>query len=275
MPTSQYAVVNDLTGIVQTSANTVANKHKPNNRQRLFRSLRRTKSLHSPLSLGCNNRPLRRPRHPLPTLLGALGVIFATSQLQASTVFINELHYDNEGSDSNEGIELAGVAGFNIDGWQLQFYNGNNGGIYKSSDLAGTFSDQYNGFGIMHIVTGALQNGPADGVALVDSLGNVTEFLSYEGTLAATEGAASGMSSVDIGVAEPVNFPLGMSLQRVGQGGQGSDFSWHAGTASFGFANDSQLFASTVSEVPLPAGGVLFASGIAGLLLGSRRGLRN
>jgi hypothetical protein len=39
--------------------------------------------------------------------------------------WINEFHYDNAGTDAGEFIEIAGLAGTNLAGWQLVLYNGN------------------------------------------------------------------------------------------------------------------------------------------------------
>ncbi|MEN9063587.1 ExeM/NucH family extracellular endonuclease [Ponticoccus litoralis] len=58
-----------------------------------------------------------------------------------------------------------------------------------------------------------LQNGAPDGIALVND-GTLVEFLSYEGSFTATEGAAAGVTSTDIGVSESSGTPLGFSLQR-------------------------------------------------------------
>ena len=56
-------------------------------------------------------------------------------QSQASTVFINEIHYDNDGIDVDEGIEIVAQAGTSVEDWQLLFYNGNNGSVYKTNGL--------------------------------------------------------------------------------------------------------------------------------------------
>ena len=40
----------------------------------------------------------------------------------ATTVFINELHYDNSGPDTNEGIEIAGEVGKFLDMFCAQRY---------------------------------------------------------------------------------------------------------------------------------------------------------
>jgi hypothetical protein len=36
-----------------------------------------------------------------------------------SVVFINEIHYDNAGTDVGEGVEIAGTAGTDLTGWVL------------------------------------------------------------------------------------------------------------------------------------------------------------
>jgi uncharacterized protein len=59
-----------------------------------------------------------------------------------------------------------------------------------------------------------IQNGPIDGVALVQGT-TVLEFLSYEGTFTATNGPAAGRPSTDIGVAESGTEPVGQSLAKV------------------------------------------------------------
>ena len=40
-------------------------------------------------------------------------------------VWINELHYDNAGTDVNEFVEVAGPAGTPLDGWSIVLYDGN------------------------------------------------------------------------------------------------------------------------------------------------------
>ncbi len=196
----------------------------------------------------------------------ALMLTLGTPVAQAATVFINEFHYDNIGADEGEGVELAGSAGLSIDGWQLAFYNGTNGSAYRTEDLAGSFSNDQNGFGFLYFALGGLQNGP-DGIALLDSDSNVIEFLSYEGSFVASDGAANGMRSIDIGI-EETNTPIGQSLQRIGRGERATDFSWQLQTASPGILNSNQQFATAV---PLPASAWLFATALLGLLRGRHR----
>ncbi len=52
--------------------------------------------------------------------------------------WVNEIHYDNDGEDVDEFVEIAGPSGLVLDGWQLVGYNGNGGRVYRTIDLAGT-----------------------------------------------------------------------------------------------------------------------------------------
>ena len=130
--------------------------------------------------------------------------------------FISEIHYDNAGVDVNERIELEGPAGVNVTGWSLLLYNGNGGGVYTTINLSGVFPDLCTGRGVLTFVlpTDGLQNGSPDGIALVAPGNSVIEFLSYEGTMTATSGAADDLLSTDIGVTQSNNTPATSSLQR-------------------------------------------------------------
>ena len=134
------------------------------------------------------------------------------------TTWINEIHYDNQGADQGEFVEVAGAAGTDLAGWMLIGYNGPTGGSYRVVELSGTIPDQGADVGTLAFDF-PLQNGARDGIALVNSSGAVVEFLSYEGSLTAGNGPAQGRSSSDIGVSEPGNTPVGHSLQRVSRDG--------------------------------------------------------
>lgn len=187
----------------------------------------------------------------------------------ATPVFINEFHYDNAGADSGEGIEIAGPAGTDLDGWSLQLYNGSNGSVYDSVSLDGTIPAQQAGFGTLAFAQAGLQNGAPDGFALVLPDLTVVQFLSYEGVLTASDGAAAGMTSVDAGVAESPAPDTGYSLQLAGTGSLYEDFAWTAPTvSSFGAINQGQSFSSQ-APLPAPEPGtlLLFAVGAPLLLL--------
>ncbi len=160
-----------------------------------------------------------------------------------SNIFINEIHYDNAGSDSGESIEIAGPAGTDLTGMTLVLYNGSNGTTYKTEELAGVLTDQQSGFGTLSFDISGMQNGAPDGMALIDSDGNVLQFLSYEGSLTATNGPANGMTSTDIGVSEASNTAVGFSLQLAGIGFTSADFTWEAAAENtFNDVNTNQTF---------------------------------
>ncbi|PSN20823.1 hypothetical protein C7271_00035 [filamentous cyanobacterium CCP5] len=144
-------------------------------------------------------------------------MLITHSEVFMATVFINEFHYDNAGTDTGEFIEIAGPVGTNLSGWSLVLYNGNGGGAYDTVALSGVVADQADGFGtvVVDFPPNGLQNGSPDGIALVDTSGNVVEFISYEGSFTAIDGPAVGLTSTDIGVAETSSTPIGQSLQLI------------------------------------------------------------
>src|SRR5574341_1668441 len=167
--------------------------------------------------------------------------------LAQTSVFINEIHYDNTGADAGEAIEVAGPAGTDLTGWSIVLYNGLNGAVYDTDVLSGTIPNLCNGFGVMvlNYPANGIQNGPPDGIALVNPSNAVIQFLSYEGSFTAVDGPANGMISTDIGIAEAGTEPLGQSLQLSGTGQFYQDFTWNSPAAStFGACNTGKNFVS-------------------------------
>jgi hypothetical protein len=162
----------------------------------------------------------------------------------AGEVFVNELHYDNDGDDTGEAIEVAGPAGTDLTGWSLVLYNGNNQLVYDTTPLSGTIPDQQAGMGTVAVFypMNGIQNGAPDGIALVDDTSTVLQFLSYEGTFDANGGPADGMTSIDIGVSENWTTPIGDSLQLMGYGCVYADFTWTTGSETFDAINAAQTF---------------------------------
>jgi hypothetical protein len=167
-----------------------------------------------------------------------------TSGMMAADVWINELHYDNASTDVNEGLEVAGPAGTDLASYSLELYNGATGAVYSSVPLSGIIPNQQAGFGVVWFPIVGIQNGDPDGLALVFGGTQVLQFLSYEGTFTATNGPASGMTSVDIGVFESTTSPVGESLQLVGTGSTYGNFSWNPTTlvATPDLPNQGQTF---------------------------------
>lgn len=182
-------------------------------------------------------------------------------------IFINEIHYDNFSGDVGEAVEIAGPAGTDLSGWSLVLYNGNGGASYGTISLSGIIADQDDGFGTLSFAAPAsgLQNGSPDGLALVDPAGRVIQFLSYEGTMIATNGPANGLTSTDIGVEEDGGTPAGFSVQLVGSGNVANDFTWQSPTSdSFGAVNTGQDFTPANPNGALYIGDASFIEGNSG-----------
>ena len=181
-------------------------------------------------------------------------------QAAEATVWINEFHYDNSGADRDEFIEVAGTAGTSLSGWKLAAYNGSNGQAYLTQTLAGVIPDQDNGYGTLSYPVSSLQNGSPDGIALIDDVGAVVEFVSYEGAFTAVGGDAAGVPSIDIGVSENGSTPQGWSLQLTGTGNKAGDFSWSAPQQDTpGLVNQNQAFAASGDTTPPAVPTDLFA----------------
>ena len=183
-------------------------------------------------------------------------VLAASSFARAGdgSVFVNEFHYDNAGTDEGEAIEVAGPAGTSLNGWSLVLYNGSNGLSYATLPLAGSIPDTCGGFGALTFDAPGLQNGSPDGFALVDGT-DVVQFLSYEGSFTAANGPASGAASTNVGVSEPSDSPIGQSLQLTGTGTVAADFTWQAPAASsFDGCNPGQIFQGGIDLPPDVAG---------------------
>jgi hypothetical protein len=166
--------------------------------------------------------------------------------------WVNELHYDNAGNDRNEGLEIAGTSGLDLTGWSVVGYDGSSGLVYDQIELSGNLSADVSGVGQAWFAFDDLQDGDADGLALVDGNGTVVQFLSYEGTLVAADGPAAGLTSVDIGVAEG-STAKNKTLQLTGTGLQYADFTWSASVSQTrGSVNEGQAYGSISRNVGSP-----------------------
>ena len=176
-------------------------------------------------------------------------------------VFVNEFHYDNTGGDVGEFVEIVAGPDFQqkLSEIDVLFYNGSNGEIYQTLNLAGpefTRTTTANAFELFTAELGSsVQNGP-DGIALVNRTTNeVIHFLSYEGVFAGSEGSALGIPSTNIGVSQTGSEAVGASaLGLTGSGGVRTNFTWSkiAGPYSKGAVNAGQ----TLVNPALPSQGI-------------------
>ena len=138
---------------------------------------------------------------------GLAGLLLAGSVAGHAQLVINEIDYDQPGTDAAEFIELAHTGSTPVDlaGWRLELINGANGGaaVYNTLDLsaAGTLAggDYLVVCGNSATVddcdldvtpdTNLVQNGAPDAVALRDGEGALIDRVSYEGDVpGVTEG---------------------------------------------------------------------------------------
>lgn len=129
-----------------------------------------------------------------------LACAFALGATSANAaVFINELHYDDAGAsgDSGEGVEVVATAGESLSGYRIYLYNGAAPGaavMYANTAVpAGTVVSCGSQVRIATVsyASNGVQNGPNDGVALVDPNRQLVQFLSYEGAITGSGGPAA------------------------------------------------------------------------------------
>ena len=149
-------------------------------------------------------------------LVIAIGVLsFGSIGSAASTsLVINEVDYDQPGTDASEYFELKNVSGgpINLDSYSVQLINGSGGALYFTADLPNVNLAAGDYFVVcanntltancdqdVSIDTNWIQNGAPDGLRLM--LGTATvDALSYEGdTAGATEGSGAGLDDTAAG----------------------------------------------------------------------------
>ena len=118
-------------------------------------------------------------------------------------VYINEIHYDNSGTDAGEFVEVVGPAGTDLSTYTISLYNGSSTSlkVYSTITLSGTIDDEGAGVGAVSFATAGIQNGAPDGVSLSNGGTNI-QFISYEGSFTAADGPALGLTSADVIVIE-------------------------------------------------------------------------
>lgn len=159
-------------------------------------------------------------------LLSFLGIALAFSL--SAQIYINEIDYDQPGTDDVEFIELVGPDSASLDGYVIELVNGADGSVYRSADLTGQVipSDNVNGYGFFVVgaaivpnvdltppgwpATNIIQNGAPDGI-LLKLNGVVVDGFSYEGAIANNPDFTPGMA---INASEDNNAP-NLSIGRI------------------------------------------------------------
>jgi len=201
-----------------------------------------------------------------------LGVLFLGSlSIQAQNAWINELHYDNDGSDVGEFLEIVieNPGSYNLSDFDVYLYNGNSGDSYDSESVGNfTVGATVGSFTIYYWYPASIQNGAPDGLSLSYQGDLISgQFLSYEGVFPAADGPAAGVTSTDIGVMEEGSTPIGQSLQLLGAGGTYTDFTWQPpATETPGIENNGQTLGGALDPEPsnYPTD---FAAGVSSLTI--------
>jgi len=199
-----------------------------------------------------------------------------------ASVVINEIDYDQPGTDTAEFIELfnSGTSAVALSNYSIELINGTNSTSYRTIDLSG-FSIDANSYFVMcgdaslvancnysfTSINSWFQNGAPDAVALYENA-NLLDSLSYEGLL-------SGFTEGDVLTASDSSTET-MSISRLPNGfdSNNNNIDFQLGCITPGSSNISgsgDCSVASVSAVPLPAAAWLFGSGILGLVGFARR----
>ncbi len=199
-----------------------------------------------------------------------------------AAIIINEIDYDQPGTDSAEFIELFnnGTSAVSLDNYFIELINGSNASSYRSIDLAG-FSIAANDYFVtcgdasqvancdysFTTTSGWFQNGAPDAVALYQDT-TLIDSLSYEGALSPyTEGDALTLSDSGTEMGSIARILNGMDSNN-----NAVDFQAACSTpGSANISGSGDCSTSEISAVPVPAAAWLLGSGIIGLVGLARR----
>ena len=214
--------------------------------------------------------------------LGLLALTGCITLSSHAAVVINEVDYDQPGTDSAEFIELfnTGSVIISLDNYSIDLINGSNSSSYRNINLTGFNINASSYFVVCSNASlvancnysftssnGWIQNGAPDAVALYDGA-NLLDALSYEGLLSPyTEG--------DVLTLKDNNADI-ISISRIIDGADSNNnaLDFELGCITPGSANISGMgdcSVSSVSAVPVPAAAWLFGSGLIGLVGLARR----
>ena len=216
------------------------------------------------------------------TSLGLLALTSCMTLSSHAAVVINEIDYDQPGTDTAEFIELfnSGSSIISLDNYSIDLINGSTSSSYRNIDLTGFSINAGSYFVVCSNASlvancnysftssnGWFQNGAPDAVALYEST-NLLDALSYEGILLPyTEGDVLTIKDNNIDIT---------SISRIIDGADSNNnaLDFELGCITPGSANIAGMGDCSVTQinpVPLPAAAWLFASGMIGLVGLARR----
>ena len=220
------------------------------------------------------------------TQTAALGLLALTSSFAFncySAIIINEIDYDQPGSDTAEFIELfnSGSSNVSLENYSIDLINGTNSSIYRTIGLSG-FSINASDFFVLcgdatqvancdysfTTMSGWFQNGSPDAVGLYDNA-TLIDSLSYEGILNPfTEGSIITDSDSNTKI-----LSIGRIFSNMDNNDNVLDYELGCitpGTVNIAGSGDCSSTMS-VNAVPVPAAAWLFGSGLIGIVGMARR----
>lgn len=204
-----------------------------------------------------------------------------------AAIVINEIDYDQAGTDIAEFVELfnSGTSAVPLDNYSIELINGSTALSYRTINLSG-FNISANGFFVMcgdasqvancdysfTTTSGWFQNGAPDAIGLYEN-SNLLDSLSYEGILLPfTEGEVITISDNNSDIVS-----IGRSVDGMDINNNMLDFELGCITpGSANIAGSGDCSTTSVNPVPVPAAAWLFGSGLIGLVgLARRKDLKN
>jgi hypothetical protein len=199
------------------------------------------------------------------SLLLSLALALMVAGGASANVVINEVDYQNPGTDSTEWVELAGAAGTDLSGWTLLFLNQAQS-LYKTVVLNGTipsdFTSPWGGDGGFYVVgqfdattsaafpgaldqnlnwgTNQIQNGPDDIIQLWNAGGVLMDEWQYDSDNPGT-----------------TSFPgYSQTFAAFDSAGTGGDIATYSSIGRIGYSYDQPLFAFDDPQAQLGVQGV-------------------
>ncbi len=162
--------------------------------------------------------------------------------------WINEIHYDNEGTDQNEFVEVIveSPETVSLGDLALYMYNGYDGKIYCLDTVDEfTIGNREGCYQFYTWYQRGIQN-DMEGMVLVyhDSL---VDIIAYEGSFTGTQAPAAGQLFPDVGTFETGSSSISSSIYLSGVPGS----AWEQGTATPGALNTGQELSEIMTPVEL------------------------